>query len=62
MSGGLIWIRVAQSPSLPPSHFATFLPEIPAVISVWIAVFGHHHPVGKLPPCQPLHGLLGVKN
>lgn len=38
------------------------LPEIPAVIGVWIAVFGHHHPVGKLPACQPLHGLLGVKN
>jgi len=38
------------------------LPEISAVICVWVAVFGHHHPVGKLPPRQSLHGFLGVKN
>lgn len=49
-------------PLPPPLLFMPPLPEVPAVISVWIAVFGHHHSVGKLPSCQPLHGLLGVKN
>lgn len=55
-----------MSPYLPPHPLLLFsmppLPEVPAVVSVWIAVFGHHHPIGKLPPCEPLHGLLGVEN
>lgn len=45
-----------------PSSSSPPLPEVPAVIRVWVAVFGHHHPVSKLPSCQTLHGLLGVKN
>lgn len=70
LNQGLIWKWPVHVPSLLPALPPTFptsfppphLPEVPAVISIWIAVFGHHHPVGKLPSCQTLHGLLGVKN
>lgn len=44
-----------------PSLWFSGLPEVSAVVGVWVTILGHHHPVGKLPACQRLHGLLGVK-
>lgn len=38
--------------SATPSHLSCSLPlpEVSAVVGIWIAVLGHHHPVGELPP------------
>ena len=51
-------------PPPPPrsSFIRLLLPEVPAVVGVGVAVFGHHNPVGKLPTGQALHGLLGVEH
>ena len=49
-------------PPPPPLPSRLLLPEVPAVVGVRVAVFGHHNPVGKLPTGQALHGLLGVEH